>query len=173
MKTKEEFQDFIDRLRFHNKGKGVDWHYTANPIFLVRNEDRKTGIDMDCCNGTLWYYDDLKYESTDEIIEDMDADELQKLLSILGISDEAKIKEEENDDLYAALDELGYNQTGYVDEWVYVCAHFTKEAAEAFIERKKHDYRKLAVYVDSQFRCPEFNAVIDALLTGKIIWNEA
>jgi hypothetical protein len=59
----------------------------------------------------------------------------------------------------------------YDDRWDYVCAHFTKEAAEAFIARKKHDHDELRIYVDCQLYCWEYNAIIEGLLTGKIVFQ--
>jgi hypothetical protein len=75
-----------------------------------------------------------------------------------------------------ALDDDGrdtnpWEKVYYADRWEFVSAHFTKEAAEAFINRKKHDYDKLRVYVDCQLYCWEFNAIINGLLDGKIVFN--
>lgn len=47
--------------------------------------------------------------------------------------------------------------TGWDERWECVNAHFTKDAAEAFIKRKKHDYGKgMRVYVNSQYYAWEF-----------------
>ncbi|MNN59485.1 hypothetical protein D3C81_1746030 [compost metagenome] len=49
-------------------------------------------------------------------------------------------------------------------------AHFTKDAAEAFIRRKKHDYRHgMRVYVESQYYAWEFNVIKNAILDGRLI----
>lgn len=47
--------------------------------------------------------------------------------------------------------------------------HYT---ADAFIKRKKHDYDELRVYVDSQYWCWEFNAIKNAILSGKLKYVE-
>ena len=53
-----------------------------------------------------------------------------------------------------------------------MCAHFTQEAADAFIARKKHDFPDgLRVYVDAQTYCWEFNAIKEAILSGRIVFQ--
>lgn len=66
----------------------------------------------------------------------------------------------------------GWEKVYYIDIWQYVCSHFTKEAAEAFIARKKHDYDQLRIFVDCQMYCWEYNAIVEGLLDGKIVFKE-
>jgi hypothetical protein len=61
-----------------------------------------------------------------------------------------------------------FEKIGYHESWEYECAHLTREAAEAFIKRKAHDHRKLRIYVDSQYWCWEFNAIIEGMISGEI-----
>jgi hypothetical protein len=61
--------------------------------------------------------------------------------------------------------------TGWEEEWEYVNCHFTYAAAEAFIKRKKHDYRELRIYVDSQYWCWEFEAIKAAILNGTLTYT--
>ena len=69
------------------------------------------------------------------------------------------------------LDNLEYHRVvGRSESWEYVCAHFTKDAADAFIKRKSHDYRDgLRVYVDSQYYSWEFNAIKNAIMDGRLV----
>ena len=53
-------------------------------------------------------------------------------------------------------------------EWKHINTHITPEAAHAFIERKKHDYRKLRVYAVSAYWCWEMKAIMDGLVNGSI-----
>ena len=68
------------------------------------------------------------------------------------------------------LDAMGrYTVTGRAAQWVYVSAHFTQDAADAFISRKAHDYRNgMRVYVESQVHSWEFNAVKQAIMDGRL-----
>ena len=53
-------------------------------------------------------------------------------------------------------------------------SHFTREAAEAFIKRKSHDYRDgLRIYVDANIYCWEFNAIKEALMDGRLVLAES
>jgi len=72
---------------------------------------------------------------------------------------------------WSILDALpDHTVTGWDEKWEYVSAHMTKDAAEAFIQRKKHDYRKgLRVYVESQCYCWEYNTIIAALMSGELV----
>jgi hypothetical protein len=75
-------------------------------------------------------------------------------------------------DNLADLDD--HTVSGWDDSWEFVNAHFTKEAAEAFIRRKKHDYPKgLRVYVEAQVYCWEFNAIVKALMDGGLTMADA
>ncbi|MNR29189.1 hypothetical protein D3C85_1465610 [compost metagenome] len=70
-------------------------------------------------------------------------------------------------DILGELDD--HTVTGWDDRWVPVNSHFTKDAAEAFIKRKRHDYREgMRVYVDAQTHCWEYNTIKEAILQGRI-----
>ena len=74
-------------------------------------------------------------------------------------------------DILAKLPE--HTVTGWKEEWEHVNSHFTKDAAEAFIKRKKHDYREgMRVYVESQYYAWEFNAIKSAILSGRLVYSE-
>lgn len=162
--TREYFDDFVKRLRYHNKGKGVDDHCTANPIFIVQKKELITGVDTDFDPAYFWTDADGEGEYSDE--------EMREELKAIFDGDEC-----EADEYDLAFDDkitcnsgkkTLFQKIGYIERWEYVCAHFTKEAAEAFIARKKHDYRELRVYVDCQYHCWEFNTIVEGLLSGKI-----
>ena len=55
------------------------------------------------------------------------------------------------------------------ERWEFVCQHFTRDAADAFIKRKGHDYREgLRVYVDATSYSWELNTIKAAILDGRI-----
>ena len=143
--TKEIFDDFIARLRYHNQGGGVDEHCTANPIFLVQKRERVYGFDSDYVDDYVWINADNDHVEADE--------RTAKRLDALD---------------HGGHDIKSWGKVCYVDRWEYVSAHLTKEAAKAFIARKKNDYQELRVYVDCQYYCWEFNTIVEGLLSGKI-----
>ncbi|MNO78986.1 hypothetical protein D3C76_701420 [compost metagenome] len=71
-------------------------------------------------------------------------------------------------DILTALED--YTVTGWQERWEIINSHFTKDAAEAFIRRKKHDYRRMRVYVESQYYAWEFEAIKDAILDGTLTY---
>jgi len=146
--TKETFDDFITRLKFHHRGEGVREHFTCDPLFIVQSRERVVGLDSAYCDDYIW----INAENDHAEADTRTANRLD------------------------ALDDDGrktgaWEKVYYIDRWEYVSAHLTKEAAEAFIARKKHDHDELRVYVDCQLCCWEFNAIIEGLLDGKITFR--
>lgn len=167
--TKEAFEDFISRLKFHNQGKGVDSHCTANPLFIVQSRKRVVGIDLQYDPSTLWT------DVEEEVSEYETYEELRQ--AVLEYEEEYECNVDQwdfdHDDKIFCNGEVAFQKVGYCDTWEFVTAHFTKEAAEAFISRKKHDYRELRVYVEAQVHCWEWNAIVKGLLNGKITFTGA
>lgn len=165
--TREYFDDFVKRLRYHNEGEGVEDHCTAHPIFIVQKKEIISGIDNDFDPSYFWVNTDGEGEYTDEEM-------LERLEEIFDEEetgpDEYDLAFDDEITCYSGKRTL-FRKVGYIERWEYVCAHFTKEAAEAFIVRKQHDYRALRVYVDSQYWCPEFITIVKGLLSGKIGFN--
>ena len=143
--TRENFEDFVGRLRHHNRGAGVNDHCTRDPLFVVQKRERIYGLDGQ-------YVDEYEWRNTDD--SEREADD--RMIGRLEALDDG------------GRDTAPWGKVYYADRWEYVCAHFTREGADAFIARKRHDYRELRVYVDCQIYCWEYNAVIEGLLSGKI-----
>lgn len=168
--TEETFNDFVQRLRHHVLGDGVAWHHTADALFTVQSRKIMFGIDRDYTDKLAVAIEDSMYFSPQEYWDN--CDEYQRL----SLDEMAK---NEGDVTFLSIDESAqwdilcdlsdHTVSGWDERWECVNVHFTKEAAEAFIKRKKHDYRDgLRVYVEAQVYCWEFNAIIDGLMKGKI-----
>lgn len=171
--TAESFNDFIDRLRHHCRGEGVNDHHTADALFIVQARREVAGIDRDYTDQWLVYCDDHTWHSPQAYWDDSD-DEWQEMLNAKAQEENGvdflQLCESDQWEILGNLDD--HTVTGWDEQWEYVNAHFTKEAAEAFIKRKAHDYRLgLRVYVESQIYCWEFGAIKDALISGKIIFK--
>lgn len=174
--TPETWADFVERLHYHCNGKGVDDHHTANAIFNVQARRIIYGIDRDYTDDLVVTREDCEWFSPQEYWEDADEEEradLHRLANeesgdgkgFLGLSER---------DQWHVLGELrDHTVTGWTESWEHVNSHFTKEAAEAFIKRKAHDYRKgLRVYVDAQIYCWEFEAIKEAIIAGRLVLAE-
>lgn len=172
--TQETFADFVARLKHHCKGAGVEWHCTADAIFTVQAKRRIAGIDMDCTDNWLVYCDESEWFSPQSYWDDLDDEGRESLdAKAKDDSDCSFLELDESEQWYALGKIQDHTVTGYKEEWEHVNSHFTKEAAEAFIARKKHDYRLgLRVYVDAQSHCWEWNAIKDALISGRLVLSE-
>lgn len=171
------WDDFVNRLRHHCRGRGVHHHHTANAIFTVQAKRLVYGLDTNYSDKSviIWSEKESQWFSIVDFWNDLGPEE-QARLNALASYDYGDVLDAPE---FLSLDEVnqwstlegmeGITITGYDERWEYVNAHFTMEAAEAFIERKKHDYSLgLRVYVESQTYCWEFNAIKDAILDGTI-----
>lgn len=168
----ENFKEFVARLHKGVRGEHVREHATANALFVVQREKHVTGLDTDYVDDKCIHdhENDETYYSLQSFIETLDEDSLQ----YYELNDyETPFLEMTESDQWDCLEQVGsLSITGYQVEWEYVNCHFTKEAAKRFIERKRHDYGKMRVYVDSQYWAWEFRTIVDAILDGKLVYQE-
>ncbi|EPL8679439.1 hypothetical protein N0P70_005434 [Klebsiella michiganensis] len=169
--TQDTFNDFVQRLKYHCEGEGVNEHCTADAIFIVQRKHLVSGIDTDYTDQMMIYCDDWQWFSIQSYWDDLDRDgraELNKKSQ--DWCDQQFMKADESDQWYIIGQQEYHTVTGYQWEWEYVNSHFTREAAEAFIKRKSHDYRNgLRIYVDANIYCWEFNAIKEALINGGLV----
>lgn len=178
--TKDTFNDFIARLHHDVRGAGVDNHYTADAIFNVMENKMIVGIDPDYANETGYFDEEGQlYKTTKEFFDSLDEEVKEVLKAKLD-----KVADGESNwydsisasDFVAIVsDALNVNVmfTGYSCELRHVSTHLTDEAAEAYIKRNTHNHSgKMVVYVQSRYRSPEFTAIINGLLDGKIVYKE-
>lgn len=172
--TAETWADFVARLRHDCVGKGAEDHCTADAIFIVEAKRRVIGIDMDHTDQWLVYCDEQEWESPQEYWDDLDDDGRANIGAKAQECSECNFLDLDESDQWHLLGGLDdHTVAGWSERWEYVCAHFTKDAAEAFIRRKNHDYKLgMRVYVDAQAYCWEFNAIKEAILAGRLAFVE-
>lgn len=174
--TKETFADFVLRLRHDCEGDGVNRHYTSDAIFIVQQKVRTYGYTEEYSSEKMIYRDDSTWYSIKEFWDSLDENERKTLddIALNGFTDGKKfVDTDEHDQWYILQEEqTEFTVVGYKEGWKYVNAHFTRDGAEAFIKRKKHDYDELRIYVDSQYWCWEFNEIKNAILSGKLTYAE-
>jgi hypothetical protein len=172
--TPDTWKDFVERLHHDCVGKGVENHYTADALFVVQARRINCGIDLDYTDNTLVAYDDSQWFSPKEYWDDLDEEEQEALNAKSQEEHEANFIDLDESYQWDMLSELeDHTVTGWEETWEYVNSHFTKDAAEAFIRRKKHDYRNgMRVYVESQYHAWEFNAIKQAILDGRITFTQ-
>jgi hypothetical protein len=177
--TKESFDDFVKRMHYHVRGEGVNNHATANATFIVQCKRLVSGIDKDYTDNTCLFIDGEPCFDFDDFIQDFDDEDIDDLITegapIYKVNGEYKCDSQSH--LFDWVeDEKGCDwsatHTGYDYKWEYVNHHMTREAAEAFIKRKSHDYGELRVFVDSAYWCWELKALMDGILDGKVVFND-
>ena len=171
--TAETFADFIERLKYHNRGDGVNWHHTADPIFMVQKHATIYGLDDEYGEGKIVHFDDSTWNSPQEYWDDLEDDEQEGLnvsANEVWGNDFLDCDESEQWLILEGID--GRTVCGIKKEWQTVNAHLTREAAEAFIRRKQHDYPQLRVYVESMCYGWEYQEIIKALCDGCLVLSD-
>ncbi|HBI8868567.1 TPA: ead/Ea22-like family protein, partial [Acinetobacter baumannii] len=149
--TPETWAEFTQQLKnsWENDNAGTD-----SPIFVVQSKNIVWGLDPASDSVEITNIVDVdqesKYKSVEEFFDSLKAAEKHDLNG-LAIDEE--------DELF--LDAKVSTQINILSEWnernVYIChgkyfwedinCHLTRSAAEAFINRKSHDYGELRVFV--------------------------
>ena len=164
--------DFVQRLRHDCNGAGVKWHHTACALFTVQTKRIDYGFEPDYAEGLVVCLEDQSWFTPLEYWEDLDEDEQADINRATQESNECDFLELDEDDQWEFLAELDdHTVTGWNKRWEIVNSHFTKDAAEAFIRRKKHDYGEMRVYVESQYYAWEFEAIKAAILEGTLTYT--
>ena len=169
--TQDTFNEFKERLHFHNKGVGVKKHCTSNPIFIVQKLDRVYSLDSSYADKWIIRNanGECHWDSVKELLDDLYDEELKQLFKNTGCSSKADYLAMDEYEQRDWLEDLDFERVYYIEQWLHVNSHFTREGAEAFIQRKKHDYPGgLRIYVESQYYCWEYNMIIQGLLSGEI-----
>ena len=164
--TAETWADFVQRLSHDCVGEGVSDHCTANAVFVV--EQLVEDVVPDGYGGYPIIFDGC---DSSQKPNEFFADCCDETKAKLNESCDGSFLEADGYDQEAALkNHLPEYSLLYVRErWEFLNQHFTKDAADAFIKRKKHDYCKgLRVYVDSTYYSWELNTIKEAILAGRI-----
>ena len=164
--------DFVERLRYHCNGAGVKWHHTAAAIFTVQTKRIDYGYEIDYAEGRVVCLEDRRWFSPKEYWEDLDDEERAEIDQALMADRECGFMDLDEDDQWEFLAECDdHTVTGWNMRWEIVNSHFTRDAAEAFIRRKQHDYGEMRVYVESQYYAWEFEAIKEAILDGTLTYT--
>jgi hypothetical protein len=164
--------DFLERLRYDCNGAGVKWHKTVAALFTVQTKQIDYGFEPDYAEGLVVCREDCSWFSPEEYLEDCDEEDQAALNAKVQEDNECDFMELDTDDQWELLGELDdHTVTGWNKRREIVNSHFTKDAAEAFISRKKHDYGEMRVYVKSQYYAWEFEAIKAAILDGTLTYT--
>lgn len=171
--TAETFADFVERLRYDCEGERVKDHWTADAFFVVQNQHIVYGLDMDYTDKRCVIEGESTYFSPQEYWDSADAVARANLDDVAIYDEESPFLECDTDVQWDILGDLeDHTVTGWAEEWETINFHFTHAAAQAFIDRKSHDYRKLRIYADAHTYGWEYNAIKQALLDGTLVFNE-
>ncbi|HDT6027589.1 TPA: hypothetical protein QHD00_002255 [Enterobacter cloacae subsp. cloacae] len=171
--TPETFADFIERLTYHHRGEGVNRHATADPIFMVQKQATIYGLTEEFGESKIVHVEDCEWDSPQEYWEDLDEQQQEELNAFCIDQCDTAFTDLDEDAQWEVLADLdGHTVCGTRKEWQNINAHFTREAAEAFIRRKQHDYPPLRVYVESMYFGWEYQEIVRALCDGRLVLTE-
>lgn len=173
--TKDTWADFVARLNHDCNGEGVSRHHTADAIFVVQAKRYTYGIDTDYGAETVICIDESVYLSPKEFYENgLDEDERKSLDDQVQSEFDVNFLKLDESEQYRKLAQFnGVTVTGRAERWECVSSHFTRDAADAFIARKAHDYRDgLRVYVEAQTYSWEYNTIKQAIMDGRLVLSE-
>lgn len=152
----ETISDYEWIITLQRNLKTQDNRCTADPLFLVQEEERIWHIDPSCTDdGYIWQSQDepeIFYESTKELLEGEEA------------PDNAEI--DFRDEI--SLNGHRYERVHYKTIWKFVTAHFTEAAAQLYIDQNAHNLRNPRIYVSSQYRCWEWNKIRKMLVYAEV-----
>lgn len=172
--TPETFADFIERLKYHNRGEGVNRHHTSDPIFMVQKQVTIYGLADEYSESKVVCHDESEWSSPQEYWDDLDDEKQEELNAFCLKACDTEFTELDEEAQWEVMaDQEDHTVCGIKKEWQYVNAHFTREAAEAFIRRKQHDYPPLRVYVESMCYGWEYQKIIAALCDGRLVLAES
>ncbi len=154
---KENFDILIHNLR------NQDNLGTADPVYTVQEKVCVYGFEDGYEDGWKWCGKEQVFDTTQELLDWLIENEY--------LTDK-EVKEAEEFEIDLLLQQHEYNQIGIKHYWKHVNTHLTREAAEAFIKRKQHDYGELRIWVDSLYWCYEFKDIVNALRDGKLVLKE-
>ncbi|TCV51353.1 hypothetical protein [Pseudomonas sp. 460] len=166
--------DFVQRLRHDCVGQGVRSHGTAAALFTVQTKKVDYGFEVDYAEGRVVCLEDRSWFSPKEYWAHLDRNEKASLNRKAQAHCQCKFMRADQDEQWEILSGLeDHTVTGWNTRWEIVNSHFTKDAAEAFIRRKKHDYGEMRVYAESQYHAWEFEAIKAAILDGTLAYTPA
>lgn len=168
--TPETFADFIERLKYHHRGEGVKRHATADPIFMVQKQATIYGLAEEYGESKIVHFEECEWDCPQEYWDDLDEQQQEELNAFCIDQCDTAFTDLDEDAQWEVLADLdGHTVCGTRKEWQNINAHFTREAAEAFIRRKQHDYPPLRVYVESMYFGWEYQEIIKALCDGRLV----
>lgn len=164
--SKETFDDFVSRLNFDIKHNNL---CTADPVFDVQVWRTEWCVDKEFTDDVGVVCDDSVWFSLDEWYED---ERCESGNGSLAYSDRKwyDLDAYEKEIVVESIED--HRVLGYKREWAHVNSHLTKDAAERFISRKKHDYGKMRVFVSSAYWCWELKEIMEGLRDGRIVYAE-
>lgn len=163
--TADTWADFVARLHYDCIGAGVARHYTADAVFLV--EKRVWQAVPDELSDICRIYSDGCDETPDEFFYGLETE----AQATLNDAADGSFMQADGYNKREALEKLYPDSTLYYaqERWEFVNQHMTRDAADAFIKRKAHDYRDgLRVYVDASSYSWELNTIKAAIIEGRI-----
>jgi hypothetical protein len=120
-----------------------NWHITSDPMYLVRRKERIYGIEAGYEDACTWIHIEEGEEAT------------QNTINLL----EARFHKD------GTSETKNYRRVGYVERDEHIQTFLTEAAAQEFMQRNKHRYGDMHLYVDYGYRNWEWQEVRKHLMS--------
>lgn len=173
----DSFKILVNRLRAQQVFTSGSQPFSAKAIFNVQRRVIQSGLDKwNTSNLAIFNNEGRCWTSPGAFYNDPANERFRVILNKNAIEEEGCtfLAMSHEDDQLHLIDKLdGHFLSGWEERWENLNVHFTREAAEAFIEANSNDYPDgLRVHVTEQSECWEFNAIRTALIQGKLVFKE-
>lgn len=168
----EDFNKLVSNLKAQSNRS------TSDPLFCVEQKRRTWGVDPEYHDNGYEWADTVDGDGSFDSDEDLRQHLMENLCEDGSLSEEAldEILSEQGGDLRwnneieikTDAGEFKYRKCYYKDDYVFVTSHFTEAAALRYIEENSHNLNEPRTFVTSQYRCYEWNALREALISGDL-----
>lgn len=172
--TYESWQEFVAELQeSHDKHNCA----TSNPIWMVQELQKIGGMDPDYSDRSQWVIDgENTHETAQALFDQLEAVERHAINAYTIRECDQLFDDLDGDhaaqdgllECYALENNTNWCKVYYTENWVTVQAFATRHDADRFIKRQSHNYKELRVYVESMWRSPQLNNLIQAVLEGEL-----
>lgn len=172
--TYASWQEFVSELQESHDKHNCS---TRDPIWMVQQLQKTWGVDPDYYDESKWIVDgEAKYGTAEELFKDQDAEVRHEINDFClkdsnVLFDDLDGDESSQDELlenFATKFNYDWNKVYYTENWENIQAFVTRHGADRFIKCHGHNYKELRVYVESMWRSPQLNNLIQAVLEGEL-----
>lgn len=169
----ETFANFVERLKHDCHGPRFIEHGTGQVIFHVEEKSVVTGIDRELTENAAILKDDQIWLDLDSFLRDACKEDMDRFEALSKHFHKSSFNDQDKDEKLDIIEQIeGYSVSGFHQLWKTINVHFTHDAAQSYIDKNSSKHKmELRIAEENQYRCDEFNAIKNAILQGKLVYE--